>query len=83
MKTLIWRGQGRNWAVSQTFLLIIFCSKTIFKTDLNCFFKVLAKFVDYKDNRHKKRVFFSIDGGGKILMENTITFSVFFMESFP
>ena len=57
--------------------------------DINCFFKVIAKFGDNKHNKDIKKIvenkyFFSIKGGGgKIWMENSLTFNVFFIETFP
>ena len=50
-------------------------------------FAILAKFGDYEHNRHKKIVenkcfFHRKGGGGKILMDNFITFYAFFTETF-
>jgi len=57
------------------------------EADVNFFFKVLGKFGDNKHNKDikkncgKQNVFSSIVGGwggGKIWMENSITFNVFY-----
>ena len=60
------------------------------EADINFFFKVLAKFgdnkhdKDIKKNCEKLMFFFHRRGvGGKIWMENSITFNVFFVETFP
>ena len=90
MKTLIfhyWGGQGRNHGCQSDFLVL----NILKEADINFVFKVLDKFGDNKHNEdikinvEKKCVFFHRRGvgGGQIWMENSITFNVFFIETFP
>ena len=56
------------------------------EADINFFFKVLAKFGGNNIKIMEKKCFFSIEGGWggvKISMENSMTFNVFFIETFP
>ena len=56
----------------------------IFKeAEHNFLLKILAKFGDYKHNKDIKQNCGIEGGGGKILMEISITFNVFFIETFP
>ena len=74
-------------AVTWTFYFNILVLNILKEADINFFFKVLAKFGDYKHNKdikkivEKKCIFFHRRGSGewgKIWMENSITFNVFF-----
>ena len=77
-------------AVSRTFDFNFLVLNILIKENIKFFFKVLAKFGDNKHNKDIKKnwekimFFFHRRGvGGKIWMENSITFNVFFIETFP
>ena len=82
-------GSGQKSRLLVRLFDFAFLVQNILKeVDINFFFKVLAKFGDYKPNKDiqkncGKQMFFSIEVG-KISIENSITFNVFcFIETFP
>ena len=87
-----WGVRAKISDVSQTFRLRLSCSKHLKEVDIKFVFKVIAKFGDYKHNKDikkncGKKTFFPLKGGGwgrcKIRLENSITFTFVFIETFP
>ena len=79
-------GSGQKSRLLVRLFDFAFLVQNILKeVDINFFFKVLAKFGDYKHNKDIKEMWEILIfwGGCKILMENSITFNVFFIETFP